>query len=150
MRRKLHNLDKGDWCARRQLPAREPRISGPFMVHLHGIPRLTSAGRSPISPRFRARSPARWVRRNVQKVVAALRFVQDEFSRYRCAVFTDVWPGYFLRLTSIQRYFNRIIPAGLARELQLRVSMTTTFSRGQRIGWEIRLKYSCLSSKVEK
>ena len=123
MRRKLHNLDKGDWCARRQLPAREPRISGPFMVHLHGIPRLTSAGRSPISPRFRARSPARWVRRNVQKVVAALRFVQDEFSRYRCAVFTDVWPGYFLRLTSIQRYFNRNIPAGLARERQLRVSM---------------------------
>ena len=92
----------------------------------------------------------KWVRRKVQKVVAALRFVQDEFSRYRCAVFTDVWPGYFLRLTSIQRYFNRIIPAGLARELQLRVSMTRTFSRGRLIGGEMRLKYPCVSSKVEK
>ena len=79
----------------------------------------------------------KWVRRKVQKVVAALRFVQDEFSRDRCAVFTDVWPGYFLRLTSIQRYFNRNIPAGLARERHLpRFSMTTRFtdfSRGQRI-----------------
>ena len=150
MKSGLYNLDKGDWCARRQLPARGPRISGPFMVHLHGIPRLTSPGRSPISPRFRARSPARWVRRKVQKVVAALRFVQDEFSRYRCAVFTDVRPGYFLRLTSDQRYFNRISPAGLARERHLRVSMTTTFSRGQQIGGEIRLKYHCVSSKVEK
>ena len=65
----------------------------------------------------------KWVRRKVQKVVAALRFVQDEFSRYRCAVFTDVWPGYFLRLTSIQRYFNRNIPAGLARERHLPVSL---------------------------